>query len=143
MADALDLSDDADFDALMDACREGNERIVKVSLGRRSELVNGYHGGTWWTPVHKAAVGGQAGILTLLVDAKVDVNAQNDRGTTALILATYTSTEPTFVDCIRLLLCAGADKTLKDEFGQTALDYAREDEHAVAIDLLTKDDANE
>ena len=133
--DALDMDGDEDFDRLMDACQAGNEREVKISLGARVELVNGYNS-VWWTPIMKAALGGQPGVMQLLIDAGADVDAANEKGTTALILAAYTSAEPQFVECIKLLLKAGADKSIKDTFGQTAMDYATEDEHAVAMQLL-------
>ena len=133
---ALDMDGSSDFESLMEACQHGDERTVKVSLGARRELVNGYNGVTWWTPCMKAALGGQPGAMQLLIDANADLDAQNEKGTTALILAVYTSAEPQHVECVRLLLKAGADKQLKDSFEQTALDYAKEDEHAAAIEML-------
>lgn len=133
--EALDMDGDAEFDELMSACQEGNETLVKVNLGARGELVNGYNA-AWWTPIMKAALGGQPGTMRLLIDARADVNAANEKGTTALILSAYTSAEPQFVECIKLLLGAGADKAQQDTFGQTALDYANDDEHAEAIELL-------
>ena len=133
--DALDLGGDPDFDSLMEACQQGDLTAVKVNLGARRELVNGYND-VWWTPLMKSALGGQPEAMRLLIEANADPNAQNEKGTTALILAAYTSSEPSFVECIRVLLDAGADKSIKDSFDQTALDYAKEDEHAEAVTLL-------
>lgn len=131
----LDLSNDTEFDALMNAAQTGNQYAIKVGLGARRELVNGYNN-SWWTPTHKAVLGGQPEVLKLLIDANADVNAQNDKGTTPLILACYTSSETMFVQCIELLLQAGADKGIKDDFEMTAHDYAKDDDHSVALELL-------
>ena len=133
--ESLDMDGDGDFDTLMDACQAGDLTAIKVSLGARRELVNGYNA-VWWTPCMKAALGGQPSAMQLLIDANADVNAQNEKGTTALILATYTSSEPPFVECIKILLAAGADKAMQDQFEQTASDYAKEDDHAEAMALL-------
>ena len=133
--DALDMDGDAGFDELMSACQEGNETAVKVNLGARGELVNGYNA-AWWTPIMKAALGGQPGTMRLLINARADVNAANEKGTTALILSAYTSAEPQFIECMKLLLTAGADQAQQDTFGLTALNYANDDGHAAAIELL-------
>ena len=134
--EALDMDGDGEFDELMRACQEGDLTSIKVSLGARGELVNGYNA-AWWTPVMKAALGGQSAAVQLLVDARADVNAANELGTTALILSVYTSQEPQFVACMKTLLAAGADKSMQDAYEQTALSYAKEDEHAAAIELLS------
>jgi ankyrin repeat protein len=134
--EALDMDGDGEFDELMRACQDGDLTTIKVSLGARRELVNGYNA-SWWTPVMKAALGGQPGAVQLLVDARADVNAANERGTTALILSVYTSQEPQFVECVKALLAAGADKSIQDSYEQNALSYAKDDEHVAAIELLS------
>ena len=53
------------------------------------------------------------------------------------MLASYTSQEAPFVECIKVLLEAGADKSLLDEYGQSALSYAKDDDHDAAIALLS------
>lgn len=132
----MDMDGDGEFDELMRACQDGDLTTIKVSLGARRELVNGYNA-SWWTPVMKAALGGQPGAVQLLVDARADVNAANERGTTALILSVYTSQEPQFVECVKALLAAGADKSIQDSYEQNALSYAKDDEHVAAIELLS------
>jgi hypothetical protein len=78
------------------------------------------------TPLHKAAKTAYADehtlrLLALLVGAKADVDARDDRGATALMEAARARR----ATVARFLLDRGADSSLKDCAGQTALDIAR------------------
>ena len=66
-----------------------------------------------------------------LIDQKVDINQKDDRGYTALILATYNQSP----DVARLLLQHGADTESADPTGRTALMGAsfQGDDQCVAI----------
>lgn len=71
-----------------------------------------------YTPLMAGAMGARR-FRSELVDAGVDVNDQSDSGITALmILATRAGTEE-----IHLAIEAGADPTLRDSEGRTAIDY--------------------
>ena len=73
------------------------------------------------TPLHSAAWSGGLGIVQLLVAHKaVDVNAVNGERRTALMLAAQKG----HTDIVCALLSAGADRTLADQYGNTALDCA-------------------
>ena len=63
---------------------------------------------------------GSPDIVRSLLAKDVQINAQNKKGTTALMVAAYIGTE----DVVALLLEKGADVTLKDNEGLTALDYS-------------------
>lgn len=69
------------------------------------------------------------------VDGKpIDIDAQNSRGETILMLASqYGHTE-----IVRFLLAQEATSDLKDYQGQTALDRAKAWEHTDVIRLLTE-----
>ena len=56
-------------------------------------------------------------ILILLLSAGADPNAQNDEGSTALIIASHCG----YKDGITVLLNAGANVNIQNEFGSTAL----------------------
>jgi hypothetical protein len=62
-----------------------------------------------------------------------DVNAQNNDRATALIHAAYYN----LIDAAKILVKYNADKTIKDKYGYTALDYARKYEYAGMIALLS------
>lgn len=62
-------------------------------------------------------------IVTDLIRAGARVNAQNDMGMTALSCAVLRPQSPAMVE---VLLDAGADPRIKDQFGQTPLDYAKD-----------------
>jgi hypothetical protein len=151
----LDMSDDPEFDRLMASALAGDDTAVSIAIGARPPLCKGYNG-AWWTPLHKATTGGHLPVIRRLLECNADVDAQNDKGTTPLIvsakphtrqvpchavrassavlwsvwsvdlsrrqLAAYTSQEDQYIECIKVLLAAGADKTLKDDFDMTAFD---------------------
>ncbi len=68
-----------------------------------------------------------------LLDAGALVNARGPQGTTALHLAAMTAN----AQAIELLLKRGADPTLRDAQGKTALDHARAQRARAAVAMLT------
>lgn len=85
--------------------------------------IDGY-GVNGWTPLHEAAVNGHPADLRLLLEhgAQVDAPANLDGGPAALADAAYAGR----ADSVEILLRAGAKPGRKDEFGNTALQQARE-----------------
>ena len=73
-------------------------------------------------PLHEAVFGdwGSPTSVRVLLSRGADINATNENGQTALIVAAQHGE----VECLRLLLEAGANRTLKDNRGKIALDYA-------------------
>jgi ankyrin repeat protein len=75
-----------------------------------------------WTPlIHAAYFGSDTQIITLLIEHGAKVNAQNDRGLTALYLASAAGHEPQ----VQLLLSKGADSTIASKSGYTPLQVAQ------------------
>ena len=74
----------------------------------------------------------QPRIVSLLLAAGADPNAQDSGGRSALWLATQDG----YTEIVRLLLSAGADATLADDNGNTPLDIARIWGHHTIISLL-------
>jgi ankyrin repeat protein len=70
------------------------------------------------TPLHLVCRWGDAEAVAALLAAGATVNSRGDKGQTPLFC-----TESTQV--VDLLLAAGADPTIKDEFGETAESFLR------------------
>ena len=77
-----------------------------------------------------AATKGSIEIADLLLKKSADVNAQDDDGNTALIMAVGNGNR----DLIRNLLAAGAKPSLRNKIGISAVDLAK---HKGATDILS------
>lgn len=75
------------------------------------------------TALHMAAAGGSVDVARILLDAGAVVDARDVRGVTPLIFAVATDRPQSSL--VRLLLQRGADKTLRSNLGESAVDWAR------------------
>lgn len=75
------------------------------------------------TPLMLAAPYASAAEIQLLLDLGADPNAVDSRGMNSLHFAVSSETQN--IDVVKLLLGKGADKSRKDKYGQTPLDWAR------------------
>ena len=96
--------------------------IIALLAASLSGLPSRAESGSAYSPEHIAALffdaarAGRADLLNGLIDAGAPVNAHNDKGYTALILAAYNNHAP----AVRLLRARGADPCLADHKGNTA-----------------------
>jgi ankyrin repeat protein len=75
---------------------------------------------TGWTPLHYAASGGHIEVIKLLLSHSAYIDAESPNQTTPLMMAAmYGSSQ-----AVELLLAEGADASLKNQKGMTALDFA-------------------
>jgi ankyrin repeat protein len=83
--------------------------------------------------LHNAALGGNAEVIALLLDcgARIDA-AEGESGATPLMLAASLGR----TNAVALLLRRGANPTLRDHAGHTALDRAKETDEDETIKLL-------
>lgn len=105
----------SDENALMIACLEGDEDIVKAMVKRGAEINK-----PGWTPLAYAATNGHTEIVKYLLDHAAYIDAAAPNGTTPLMMAAYFG----YDDTVQLLLDEGADPNLKNAMGFTALDLA-------------------
>lgn len=90
-----------------------------------------------WTPLHYAASKGHAGTVKMLIARKAIINAPAPDGTTALMMAAFSGSEPV----VRMLISAGADVTTRNLQGKSAVDWARLRKHdalAAKLDVMIK-----
>lgn len=85
-----------------------------------------------WTPLHYAATGGHIEIIQLLLSHYAYIDAASPNGSTPLMLAAMYGTP----SAVKLLLESGADVTLKNSLGLTAVDFALKAKRTESADIL-------
>jgi ankyrin repeat protein len=105
-----------DESPLMIAAFKGYQDLVRKLIARDADVNK-----TGWTPLHYAATGGRVEIILLLLDENAYIDAESPNKSTPLMMAAmYGSTA-----AVRALLEAGADPTLRNELGLSAVDFAQ------------------
>lgn len=106
--------------ALMIACYNGNEKAVKILLDKGARVnKNG------WTPLHYAAASGNDPIVKRLLDKDAFVNAASPNATTPVMMAARGG----HIYTVKLLYDHGADITMKNQRGYSAIDFALENKN--------------
>ncbi|KAK6835123.1 hypothetical protein PG987_009817 [Apiospora arundinis] len=117
--------------ALQGACAKGKEDIVRLLLKKDADPNLG--GGLDGSPIFAATKNCEEEILQMLVDAKADVNVRGGlHSSTPLIMAAATM----FTTSIEMLLHAGADISLANDQGDTALTMACRHSEAAIVEVL-------
>jgi ankyrin repeat protein len=104
-----------DESPLMLAALQGNLDLAKKLIERGADVNK-----TGWTPLHYAATNAHLDLINLLLENYAYIDAESPNKTTPLMMAAmYGSSE-----AVKLLLDAGADPTLRNELGLSAIDFA-------------------
>ena len=111
----IDATNAADETALMLAAN-ANDLISANLLIDAGASVNRPN----WTPLHYAASKGHTAMMRLLIENDAYIDAESPNGTTPLMMAAYYATP----NAVKLMLEEGADPTLQNQDGQTALAMA-------------------
>ena len=111
----LDATNTADETALMLAAN-ANDLASANLLIEAGASVNRPN----WTPLHYAASKGHTEMMRILIENDAYIDAESPNGTTPLMMAAYYATPK----AVKLMLEEGADPTLQNKDGQTALDMA-------------------
>ncbi|SRR5450830_289160 len=115
--------------ALMLAAFHGYLPLVKTLLSRDVEVNR-----PGWTALHYAAINGNPDIIKVLLDASayIDAESPEDKMTPVMLAAVRGRTA-----AVQILMQEGADISLKNADGMTALDLARHFQQAEVVDVLT------
>ena len=89
---------------------------------------------TGWTPLHYAASGGHVEVVQLLLGHAAYIDAESPNKTTPLMMAAMYGNPQT----VELLLAEGADASLKNEKGMSAMDFAEAAGKQASAKLLAR-----
>ena len=85
-----------------------------------------------WTPLHYAATGAKLVVIQMLLTNHAYIDAASPNGSTPLMMAAMYGS----ASAVKLLLEAGADPTLKNDLGLSAIDFARRANKADAAEVI-------
>lgn len=114
--------------ALMIASYKGNRQAVEALLGKGAEVNR-----PGWTALHYAASIGNNDIVKILLDKSAYIDAESPNKTTPIMMAARGG----HIYTVKLLLDEGADATLKNELGMSAIDFAEKFNHKDIAEGLT------
>ncbi len=123
----VDARTPQDESPLMLAALKGFADVCQTLLERNADVNK-----PGWTPLHYAATGGNVDIMKMLLDHYAYIDASSPNGSTPLMMAAMYGSS----SAVKLLLEAGADSTLKNDLGLTALDFALKADRADSADLI-------
>jgi ankyrin repeat protein len=115
--------------ALMIAAYKANVAAVRALLAKEAQVNN-----PGWTALHYAAAVGNDDIVRMLLEESAYIDAESPNSTTPLMMAAGSGRLST----VKLLLDEGADATLKNNIGMTALDFAQQASQTLVLDDMTK-----
>jgi uncharacterized protein len=88
---------------------------------------------TGWTPLHYAATAGNVQLIKILLENYAYIDAESPNKTTPLMMAAHYGTP----GAVKLLLEEGADVSLKNEVGLTAIDFAQRALKQDSVDVIS------
>jgi ankyrin repeat protein len=99
------------------AAWNGREQAVKWLLERGARINSP---GRQWSALHYAVFGGHRELANFLLAQGADINAQSTNGSTPLMMAIYEGHD----DLARALIEKGARRSLKNDWGEGAMEWA-------------------
>jgi uncharacterized protein len=113
---------------LMLASLRGEMGLVNALVERDADINR-----PGWTPLHYAATGGKTEVIGVLLERHAYIDTESPNGTTPLMMAAQYGTPR----AVKHLLEAGADPTLKNSLGMSALDFAQRANRPESVELIS------
>jgi uncharacterized protein len=123
----VEIRTDHDESPLMMACLKGEVALAKKLIERGADVNK-----PGWTPLHYAATSANLELMELLFANNAYIDAESPNGTTPLMMAAQYGSAA----AVKRLLDEGADPTLKNQQGLTAIDFAYRASRTEAADLI-------
>ena len=117
-----------DESPLMMAALRGQLDVARKLIARGADVNK-----PGWAPLHYAATSGHVPLIDLLLENHAYIDAESPNGTTPLMMAAQYGT----TESVKFLLEAGADPTIKNQLGLTAVNFAQRANRPDAIELIT------
>lgn len=117
-----------DESPLMMAAFKGHTDMVLKLIARDAHVNK-----PGWAPLHYAATAGHVKIIRILLEEHAYINAESPNKTTPLMMAAKYGTP----EAVKLLLEEGADPTMRNELGMTAIDFAHQSNRQDAAQLIS------
>ena len=114
--------------ALMIAAYTANKPAVEALLAKDATVNQ-----DGWTALHYAAAIGDNDIVKLLLDKSAALDAPSPNKTTPIMMAARGG----HIYTVKALLDAGADASLKNDVGMSAIDFAQQGGHKDIVEGLT------
>jgi uncharacterized protein len=112
---------------LMMAVFRGQMELVKLMIDKGADVNK-----TGWTPLHYAATTGHVPLINLLLENHAYIDAESPNKTTPLMMAAHYGTP----GAVKLLLEEGADPSLKNDVGLTAIDFAQNAKKDESVEII-------
>jgi len=116
-----------DESPLMMASLKGHLDLARKLIERGADINK-----TGWAPLHYAATNGHLAVMELLLEHHAYIDAESPNGSTPLMMAAHYGTPA----AVKLLLEAGADPSLKNQLGLTAIDFAHRANRKDSAELI-------
>ncbi len=85
-----------------------------------------------WTPLHYAATAGNVQLMAILLENYAYIDAESPNKTTPLMMAAHYGTP----GAVKLLLEEGADVSLKNDLGLSAIEFAHQAKKQDSVDII-------
>jgi len=118
-----------DESPLMIASLKGQLEVARKLIERGADVNK-----PGWAPLHYAATGGHLAVMELLLDQNAYIDASSPNGSTPLMMAARYGTPA----AVKLLLEAGADPSIRNQLGLTAIDFANRANRMDSAELITE-----
>lgn len=123
----IEWRSEKDESALLLASIKGHVDLVHQLIAKDADVNK-----PGWTPLHYAASGAKPQIMRILLEHSAYIDAESPNGSTPLMMAAMYGN----AECVKILLDAGADPSLKNQLGLTASDFARQVARLDSLSLI-------